>query len=67
MMLINRFEGSCGKFGEGKKKPIMFNDTRLVCPKIKLYIYIYTYIIIKILKIQNNDHGVNVSMIIIII
>jgi hypothetical protein len=35
MTLINRFEGSCGTFGEGKK-PIVINNTSLVCPKNKI-------------------------------
>jgi hypothetical protein len=30
-MLKNRFERSCGTFGEGKK-PIVANDIGLVCP-----------------------------------
>jgi hypothetical protein len=44
---INRFEGSCGTFGE-EKKFIIINDIGSVCP------YIY-----------NNNHGVDVSMIIV--
>jgi len=32
MTLINRFEGSCGSFTEGKKKKlIVINDIGLVC------------------------------------
>jgi len=31
--LLNRFEGSCDTFGEGKKNPIVINDIRSICPK----------------------------------
>jgi hypothetical protein len=31
-MLKNRFEGSCGTFGEGKTKPIVANDTWSIPP-----------------------------------
>jgi hypothetical protein len=35
MTLINRFEGSCGTFGE-EKKPMVVNNTKLIClEKIK--------------------------------
>jgi hypothetical protein len=33
MTFINRFKGSYGTFG--KKKIVVVNDTRLVCPKKK--------------------------------
>jgi hypothetical protein len=32
MMLINRFEGNCGTFGEEKIKFIVVNDNGLICP-----------------------------------
>jgi hypothetical protein len=32
IMLINRFEGICGTFGEGKKT-IVINNIGLVCPE----------------------------------
>jgi hypothetical protein len=51
--IINRFERSCGTVREGRGKPVIINDTRLVCPKI-LYIYIIFF---------KNDHGMDVSII----
>jgi hypothetical protein len=30
MTLINRFQGGCGTFGEGKKKPIIVNNVELI-------------------------------------
>ncbi len=53
MTLINRFKGSCGTFGK-KNKTHCHQRHWVSLPEI-LYIYI-----------QNNDHGVDVSMIIII-
>jgi hypothetical protein len=47
-MLINRFDGSCGTFGEGKKKPIVVNKIGSICSRKKI----------------KNDHGVDVSTII---
>jgi len=46
MMLINRFEGNCGTFGEEKIKFIVVNDNGLICPtffikNILNYIFIY--------------------------
>ncbi len=45
---------------ERKKKPIVVNDIRLVCPN---YIYI---IIILYFYFLNNDHGVDINKIIVI-
>jgi hypothetical protein len=51
---INRFEGNCGTFGKETKNPSIVNDNEPIClRKIKYQIY-------------NNNHGVDVSMIIII-
>jgi hypothetical protein len=35
MTFINRFGGSCGTFGE-EKKPMVVNNTKLICPEIFL-------------------------------
>jgi hypothetical protein len=32
--LINRFEGSCGTFGEGKQKCTIIDDIYSICSKI---------------------------------
>jgi hypothetical protein len=53
--LINRFEGNCDTFGKEGKNPIVINDIGLVCLK-KKYFYL----------VKNNDHGMDVSMIIVI-
>jgi hypothetical protein len=41
---------------EGRKKSIVVKNTRSICPKKKLYIYIYI----------NNDHGMGVSIVMVI-
>jgi hypothetical protein len=56
MMLINRFEGSCGTFGE-EKKPNVVNNTRSTCLENENFIFIF---------FLNNDHGVDVNNIIVI-
>jgi hypothetical protein len=53
-MLINRFERSCGTFGE-EKKPNVVNNTWLTCLEKKNYF-----------PLKKNDHGVDVNMIIVI-
>jgi hypothetical protein len=58
MIIINRFERSCGTFkGGGGKNPTVANDIRLVCLEEKNYIYIF---------LNNNDHGVDVHIIMVI-
>jgi len=56
--LINRFQGSYDTFGERKKKTIVINNLGLICPKNKNKN--------NNLKNKNSDHGVKVSIIIII-
>jgi hypothetical protein len=56
--LINKFERSCGTFKErGGKQPIVINDIRLVCLRKNIKI--------QILIKNNNDHGVDVNIIVI--
>jgi len=60
-MFINMFEESCGILGKEKKTPIVVNDTRSICSqkrkKNKFFFLIY---------LKNNDHMVDVSMIIVL-
>jgi len=58
MLLINRFKGSCDTFGKGKK-PNVIDDIGSVCPKRKEKPF-------KNIIIINNNHGVDVSIIILI-
>jgi hypothetical protein len=55
MMLINRFVGSCGIFGKEKKNSMSLTTLGQLTQN-KIFI----------LKKKNNNHGVDVSMIIII-
>ncbi len=63
MIIINRFERSFGTFRKGERKNPMLSTT--LGQFAFIYIYIYVYIIL-FYFIKNNDHGVDVNIVIVI-
>jgi hypothetical protein len=59
IMLINSFDGSCGTFGEGKKKPKSSMTMGQFVPKSNNNQFLFLFS-------PNNNHGVDVNMIIVI-